>query len=91
MSIRIKIPYALCARANGQTHVAVQAADVGEALRQLSKACPELGPLLWDDTGSLRSQVNVYVNDVHARYLDGTSTPLRDGDQVYVVPLVMGG
>jgi molybdopterin converting factor small subunit len=91
MSIRVRIPHALCAKANGKTHLAVTAADVGEALRQLARVCPELVPLVWNDRGLLRPQVNIYVNDVHVRYLDGTGTLLGDGDEVYVVPLVMGG
>jgi molybdopterin converting factor small subunit len=64
---------------------------VQEALAQLMEAYPALHPVLWGDGGSLRPQVSVYVNDVHIRYLEGLETPLAEGDEVYVVPLVMGG
>jgi molybdopterin converting factor small subunit len=35
--------------------------------------------------------VQIYVNDEHVRFRQDLDTPLRDGDQVYVTPLVMGG
>jgi len=91
MSIRIRIPHALCAKSGGKTRLTVHAADVREALQQLAEACPGLTSVLWDDSGSLRPQVSVYVNDVHVRYLRGVATPLADEDEVYVMPLVMGG
>jgi molybdopterin converting factor small subunit len=75
----------------GSTSIDVQACTVDDALRQLEAARPALVPVLRNAAGALKPKVIVYVNDVHVRFLQGTDTPLEDGDVVYVVPLVMGG
>jgi molybdopterin synthase sulfur carrier subunit len=91
MTVQIRIPSALRAQTDGLTCAEVEARDVAEALRRVQELCPALTPILCDDTGAIRPRVNVYVNDVHVRFGRGMDTPLQDGDQVYIVPLVMGG
>lgn len=91
MSIQVKVPGVLYTKMGGKTTIDVDAGNVDEALRQLEAACPALTPLLRGEDGTLRPKVMIYVNDVHVRLLQGVDTPLRDGDQVYVVPMVMGG
>lgn len=91
MTVNVRIPSALRTQAGGLTRVEVRACDVAQALLELEAACPALTPVLRDAQGGLRLQVGVYVNDVHVRFLQGLATPLQDGDQVYVLPIVMGG
>ena len=91
MSVRVRIPSALRARAGGPTEIVVDARDVAHALRQLEAVYPALTPMLRDVEGTLRPKVMIYVNDVHVRFRQGLDTSLQDGDQVYVVPVVMGG
>ena len=91
MPVEIKVPGALRAKTGGATVLQVQAGTVSQAVDQLVAAFPALAPALYGDDGALRPRVQVYVNDVHVRYLQGADTPLRDGDLVYVVPIVMGG
>ena len=89
--VQVRIPSALCAETDGHAQLSVSGDTVREALQQLIEAYPALRPMLWDDGGTLRPQVSVYVNDMHVRYLEGLETSLAAGDEVYVVPLVMGG
>jgi molybdopterin converting factor small subunit len=35
--------------------------------------------------------LNFYVNSEDIRFLEGTETPLQDGDEVSIVPAVAGG
>jgi molybdopterin converting factor small subunit len=35
--------------------------------------------------------VNVYLNDEDVRYLGKLDTPVKDGDQVSILPAVAGG
>ena len=91
MSVQVRFPSALRAKAGGPTEIVVDARDVVQALQQLEAAYPALMPLLRDAGGALRPKVMIYVNDVHVRFRQGLDTPLQDGDQVYVVPVVMGG
>jgi molybdopterin converting factor small subunit len=91
MYVQVRIPSALRTKVDGKTTIDVDADTVDGALRRLEVAYPALAPMLRDAGGTLRPKVMVYVNDVHIRLRQGVDTPLHDGDQVYVVPMVMGG
>jgi sulfur-carrier protein len=41
--------------------------------------------------GTLRRFVNVYVNDDDVRFLSALDTPVKDGDEVSILPAVAGG
>jgi molybdopterin synthase sulfur carrier subunit len=42
-------------------------------------------------SGQLRQSLAVFVNGEHIRYRQGLQTELKDGDEVYVIPLIAGG
>ena len=60
-------------------------------VERLEQAHPGMGNRLRGDDGSLRRFINVYVNDEDIRFLQGPDTPLKDGDQVSIVPAIAGG
>ena len=91
MPIQVRVPTALRQVTGGTTRIEVEATDIGAALKELEAAYPALKPVLRDEEGALRPCVSVYVNDRHVRYLQGLETPLQDGDEVFVLPVVMGG
>jgi MoaD family protein len=91
MPIQVRVPTALRAKTEGTTQIEVEATHVAGALRKLESTYPDLVPVLRDEEGALRPRVSVYVNDRHVRFLQGLETPLQEGDEVYVVPVVMGG
>ena len=43
------------------------------------------------DNGQLRRFVNLYLNDEDIRYLDNLGTPVKDGDELSIIPAVAGG
>ena len=79
------------AHIGGVTEVRTAGSTVRELLHGLQESHPALNSYLYDESGTLRPIVSVYVNDVHSRLVQGLDTPLRDGDEVYITPLVMGG
>jgi molybdopterin converting factor small subunit len=91
MPIRARVPGPLAAHTGGKASLEIEAQSVGEALQVLEQRFPALVPLLRDAGGALRPKVNLYVNDEHVRFRQGLQTPLRDGDTLLVVPIVMGG
>ena len=91
MPVTVRVPGALRQQTGGRTAVEVAASNIAQALEALEALHPKLRPLLRDEQGVLRPKVQVYLNDVHVRFLQGLETPLNDGDQIYVVPNVMGG
>jgi sulfur-carrier protein len=82
----VLLPGTLAAEAGGQKRFELQAATVGEALRQLPVA-----NLLFDEAGELRRLVNVYVDGVDARSGRLLDEPLTDASEVRIVGAVAGG
>jgi sulfur-carrier protein adenylyltransferase/sulfurtransferase len=91
MSITIAIPTALRQFTGGQARVEVQATTAGEALDSLTSLHPELRRHLYNDQSTLRSFVNVYLNDEDIRHQSGADTLVKDGDTLMVVPSIAGG
>ena len=79
----VLLPGTLAAEAGGQKRFELQAATVGEALRQLPVA-----NLLFDEAGELRRLVNVYVDSVDARGGLLLDEPLTDESEVRIVGAV---
>jgi molybdopterin converting factor small subunit len=82
----VLLPAVLAAEAGGQKRFEVDAATVGEALRQLP-----LTDLLFDERGELRRLINVYVDGVDARGGRLLDEPLEEDAEVRVVGAVAGG
>ena len=89
--IAVRIPSALRPYAGGQKEVALEAATVEAALHGLTGQYPALRPHLYDESGSLRQYVNVFVNEQDVRGLQGAATPLQNGDRMMIVPSIAGG
>lgn len=91
MSTRIHIPSALRRFTENQAAVAVEAATVGQALTGLASLYPSLKKHLYSDEGTLRSFVNVYVNDEDIRHLDRENTTVTERDEIHIIPSIAGG
>ena len=83
---RVAIPRLLADQAGGRKDFEVDAASVGEALRGLPVA-----DLLFDERGTLRPLVNVYVDGRDAKLDGGLECPLTGASEVRVVAAVAGG
>src|ERR1051326_7932243 len=88
---RIVIPPPLRQYVGGTAAVEVQGATVGEALASMTAQHPELKKHLYDANGNLRSFVNVYVNDEDIRHQQLESTPIKEGDDISIIPAIAGG
>jgi molybdopterin converting factor small subunit len=75
----------------GQSTVSVEGATIGEVLGTLVADHPGLSGQVLTDDGTLHKFVNVYVNDDDVRYLSLLDTPVKDGDEVTILPAVAGG
>ncbi|MEM3852280.1 MAG: molybdopterin-synthase adenylyltransferase MoeB [Methanomassiliicoccales archaeon] len=89
--IRVMIPTPLRQYVGNKESISVEASTVEEALRQLVASNQQLRRQLFDEEGRLRNFVNVYVNEEDIRYLQKGSTPVHDGDTLYIVPSIAGG
>ena len=91
MNVNVAIPTPLRQYTDGQKTVAVSGSTVGQALRALTAAHPDLRRHLYSEDGQLRPFVNVYLGDEDVRYLQQDATPLPDGATLSIVPSVAGG
>lgn len=91
MGVKVLIPTPLRPYAGHRDAVTVQGHTIDEALAELTSQFPELKKHLFNEQGRLRSFVNVYLNDEDIRYLEQGRTPLKDGDEISIVPSVAGG
>ncbi len=69
----------------------VEGTTVREVLEAVYAQHGELRSRLADDDGKLRRFVNVYVGGEDIRFGEGLDTPVKDGDEVQVLPAVAGG
>jgi molybdopterin converting factor small subunit len=91
MAVTVRIPTQLRNLSGGASEVPVEASTVAEALKALDGAHPGFGERLFDESGSLRRFVNVFLADEDIRFLHGVDTPVTDGQTLSIVPAVAGG
>ena len=60
-------------------------------MSQLITRHPDLKKHLYNDEGKLRSFVNLYVNDEDVRYGKNMDTPVKDNDELSIIPSIAGG
>jgi len=88
--ITVRIPPTLRAEVGGARQVEAVGDSVREVLDDLVERHPALGPQLLAD-GELAPFVNVFVGGEDIRTLDGTDTPVRNGDSLILLPAMAGG
>ena len=91
MSIQIRVPTPLRKFTNGAESVTAEGATVGALLDQLDQQHPGIRERICDDDGKVRRFVNIYVNGDDIRFLQNLDSPLKDGDEVSIVPAIAGG
>ncbi|MFL0606821.1 MoaD/ThiS family protein [Cylindrospermopsis raciborskii] len=91
MAIKVLVPTTLQKDTNNQAVVECSGSSVNELLDTLEKTFPGIKGKLRDDKGTPRRFLNLYVNSEDIRFLDGTETVLKDGDEISIVPAVAGG
>lgn len=64
---------------------------VGDVLAAIESEFPELAGELLDEDGDIRPQLSVLKNGREVLHIEGTATPLSEGDSVSVFPPVAGG
>jgi len=91
MSIQVLIPTPLQQFTGNEAVVKLDAVDVNGLIQALDECFPGFKARLCDDSGKLRRFLNIYVNSEDIRFLDNQATPLKEGDEVSIVPAVAGG
>ena len=64
---------------------------VGEVLDSLKSKAAGIETRLFKGPTQLNRFVNVYLNDEDIRFLKNLETPVKDGDEISIVPAIAGG
>ena len=91
MPITVQIPTALRRHTEGIGSISCAASNLGELFSVLDEKFPDLKPHLRDDKGQIRRFLNIYVNEEDIRFLKNQQTPLKDGDEISIIPAIAGG
>lgn len=89
--IKVRIPTPLRPLTKNQGEVEIPGGSVAEIIDNLEGSYTGIKGRLCDESGELRRFVNIYVNEEDVRFLKGKETPLKDGDEVSIVPAIAGG
>jgi molybdopterin synthase sulfur carrier subunit len=91
MSITVRIPTPLQKLTKDKAEVKAKGKDIRELIEDLEKSFPGIKARLCDEKGNLRRFINIYVNEEDIRFLQRDQTPLKDGDEVSIIPAIAGG
>jgi molybdopterin synthase sulfur carrier subunit len=90
MSVKVRIPTPLQRLTQGKEEVEGTPGKIIELINDLDKKYPGIAERI-SENGKVRRFVNIYLNDVDIRFLQGEETAVKDGDEVSIVPAIAGG
>ena len=71
--------------------VPASATTVGDLITSLEAQFPGIRERICDETGKVRRFVNIFANDEDIRFLKNLETPVKDSDEISIVPAIAGG
>jgi sulfur-carrier protein len=91
MPVKVRIPHTLRRLTGEQDTVEITAATVRDAVDAMHARFNGIRDRIVDVNGNIRGSVLVFVNDEDIRFLQNEQTPLKDGDEISIVPAFAGG
>jgi molybdopterin synthase sulfur carrier subunit len=91
MAVTVYIPTPFRRATSNRDRVEVRASSVGTMLDELEAVFGGLKGLVRNERGEVHRHVSIYVNSEAIDALKGLGTPLRDGDEVAIIPALAGG
>jgi molybdopterin synthase sulfur carrier subunit len=75
----------------GKSKVQLAATNIADLIEHAETQYPGFRERVLDSDGEIKRFINVFVNGVDVRTLQGKATPVNDGDEVSVIPAMAGG
>jgi len=91
MAVVVRIPTVLRPTTGNKDEISAPPGTVGAVLEALGKQYPEFRSRITGESGKLRPYLNVFVNDEDIRFAKDLDTPVKDGDEVSIIPSIAGG
>jgi molybdopterin synthase sulfur carrier subunit len=87
----IRIPTPLRKLTNGKEEITATGGTIGALLANLETQYPGIKERICDESGQVRRFVNIFANDEDSRFLQNLDTPVKDSDEISIVPAIAGG
>ena len=87
----IRIPTPLRKLTSGKEEVTTAGGTIAAIITSLETQHPGIKERICDESGQVRRFVNIFVNDEDIRFLKNLDTPVKDSDDVSIVPAIAGG
>jgi len=87
----IRIPVPLRKVTNDQETLIIEGDTMGVILMMLCARFPELHDRIFDENNEVRRFINIFLNDEDIRFLSDLATPVKDVDEISIVPAIAGG
>ncbi len=91
MAVTVRLPGALREATGGETRLETSAGTLADVISDIERRHPGFRARVLDDSGAIRTYVNVYIGDDDARAKGGTGAAVPDGSEVMVIPAMAGG
>ncbi len=91
MPVTVRLPGALRDATGGQTKIEASGRTLADVIADIERRHPGFRGRVLDETGRIRTYVNVYIGEDDARAVGGTDAPVPDGGEVMVIPAMAGG
>lgn len=89
--VTVRVPVPMQKLTGDVAVVEAEGASIADVIADLEKRYPGFAASVQDGGGKLRRYVNVFVNDDNVRTLEGEATPVKDGDEISIIPAIAGG
>ena len=91
MPIQVRIPTQLRTLTNGKEIVPTTGKTVLEIIEDIDRKHPGIKERICESDGKVRRFVNVFVNEEDIRFLENLGTPVKENDEVSIIPAIAGG
>jgi len=90
-TVQVLIPTPLRRYTGGSAKVESSGNSIAAVLDDLNVNYPGLKERVCEEDGEIRRFVNVFINGENVRKLDGAATPVKEGDEIGIIPAMAGG
>ncbi len=91
MSVKVRIPSPLLKLTNNQSEVSAEGGTIADILNNLESQFTGIKERICEESGAPRRFINIYLNEEDIRFLEGENTPVKDGDDISIIPAIAGG
>ena len=91
MAVEVRIPSLLRGVVGGAKSLQASGGTVRQVLDDIEARFPGFKERVIDQNGSVKQFVTIFINGEDVRFMQDLDTPVKDGDQLSILPAVAGG